>query len=129
MRPTTLRDAQTAIEQISRDFPNAPVVVEVNGIGIGLVRNLRIPSHRLHEHVTSALSKRRMISSLAVAVQNAEVSWDARACPDLDKEMRGYKELDANIRQDCVMALSIGLDNLELIYNSSAGRIGAVQRW
>ena len=92
MRPTTLRDAQVAIEQMARDYPNAPVVVEINGIGIGLVRNLRVPAHRLHEHTTSQLSKRRMVSNLAVAVQNAEVSWDARACPDLDREMRSYKD-------------------------------------
>src|SRR5205085_1372799 len=65
LRPCNLREAQLAIEQTSRDFPTAPVVVEVNGIGIGLVRNLRVPSHRLHEHNTTGLSKRRLISNLA----------------------------------------------------------------
>jgi hypothetical protein len=126
MRPCNLREAQIAIEQISRDFPTAPVVVEVNGIGIGLVRNLRIPSHRLYEHTTSQLSKRRMISNLAVAVQTGEIAWNASQCPDLDREMRGYKTEDANIHQDCVMALGIGLDNTDLVYQPSAGRIGKV---
>jgi hypothetical protein len=123
MRPTNLREAQLAIEQMSRDYPTAPVCVEVNGIGIGLVRNLRIPSHRIYEHNTTSLSKRRMIGNLAVAVQNGEVAWNPKQCPDLDQEMRGYKEDDKAIRQDCVMALAVGLDNLDIIYNPNAGRV------
>jgi hypothetical protein len=128
MRPCNLREAQLAIEQMSRDYPTAPVVIEINGIGIGLVRNLRISSSRIHEHNTTAPSKRRLISNLAIAVQSKQVTWDANACPDLDKEMRGYKEEDANIRQDCVMAVGVGLDNLDLVFNSSAGRLGKVIR-
>ena len=128
MRPTNLREAALAIESVSRDFPNAPVVVEVTGIGIGLVRNLRVPSHRLHEHNTTVLSKRRMIANLAVAVQNGEVAWNPRQCPDLDREMRGYKTEDANIKQDCVMALAVGLDNLDLVLNPNAGRVLGVYR-
>ena len=126
MRPATLREAQLAIEEMSRAFPTAPVVIEVNGIGVGVVRNLRISSHRVHEHNTNTVSKRRMIANLAIAVQSRQVTWDANACPDLDKEMRGYKEEDANIKQDTVMALAVGLDNLDLAYNSSAGRIGRI---
>ena len=128
LRPCNLREAQLAVEQVARDFPHAPVVIEINGIGVGLVRNLRIPSHRVHEHNTNVTSKRRMISNLAIAVQSKEVAWDATAVPELDKEMRGYKEPDDNIRQDTVMSLAIALDNLDLAYEPSAGRVLGVIR-
>ena len=44
------------------------------------------------------------------------------------KELRAYKEDDKNIRQDCVMALAIGIDNLALAYQSRPGQ-ARVMTW
>ena len=126
LRPTTMLDAKTAIEQVARLYPRAPVCVEDNGIGKGLIPNLSVPAWRLHAHNTSALSKPRMISKLALAIQRGGVSWDPEQCPDLDREVRAYKDDDRNIRQDCVLAISIGLDNLGLAWRS---REGGAQVW
>jgi hypothetical protein len=126
LRPTTLREAQLAVEETALAFPTAPVVIENNGIGLGVIRNLRIRSSRVHEHNTGQKTKGRMIANLALAVQSKEVAWDATAVPELDKEMRGYKEPDDNIKQDTVMALAVALDNLDLIHNDESGRLGKI---
>jgi Terminase RNaseH-like domain len=128
LRPTTLLEAQYAIEQMALAYPSAPVVIETNGVGLGVFRNVRVSSSRKHERFTTPKVKRGMVSDLALLVQAKQIAWDATVAPDLDKEMRGYKEEDANIKQDCVMALALAIDNLDLAIESSAGRLGKVIR-
>jgi Terminase RNaseH-like domain len=126
LRPTTLLEAQYAIEQMALAYPTAPVVIETNGVGLGVFRNCRVSSSRKYERFTTPKVKRGMVSDLALLVQAKQIAWDATVAPDLDKEMRGYKEEDANIKQDCVMALALAIDNLDLAIESSAGRLGNI---
>jgi hypothetical protein len=98
------------IERLARDYPRAPVAIEMSGIGAAVRGNLSLPDQRIVEFWTTVRSKARIIGNVAVALQNQELKYDQRQCPNLRTELLGYMSDDEFCVTDCVMSLAIALD-------------------
>ncbi len=112
------------IERLARDYPRAPVALEMSGIGAAVRGNLNLPDDRIVEFWTTPRSKARIIGNIAVALQNQELKFDQDACPNLRTELLGYMSDDEYCVTDCVMSLAVALDQAGSI--PPPGRVIAV---
>jgi hypothetical protein len=112
-----------AINQLHRDWPQAHISIETNAIGYAVFQSVAITESKKHEWITTSMSKTRALGELQYLIEKYNLSFDARACPELDTELRGYRVPDTHIRQDTVMALAIAVANATHAQNPTGGRI------
>jgi hypothetical protein len=112
-----------AINQLHRDWPQAHISIETNAIGYAIFQSVAITDSKKHEWVTTSMSKQRALGELQYLIEKYNFSFDARACSELDTELRGFRLPDTHIRQDTVMALAIAVANATHAHNPTAGRI------
>jgi hypothetical protein len=124
--PATIGSIQTLVAQAHRDWPDAHLLLEDNGLGEGIRENARVPESHFKGIFQSKASKRGMIGELQIHINNEWIIWNPKDCPQLDTEMRAYKAVDENIRQDCVMSLALALEAAASATFPEPGRILAV---
>lgn len=105
----TYPEIQAEIEHVHELYPG-PTVIEDNAAGEAVRENLTLPHRQVEGHKTTGTSKPRMIRKMEAAVENHDVTWDAKAWPILHSEFEAYQLPDDNVVQDCVMAACIGYD-------------------
>jgi hypothetical protein len=115
---------QNVIERKARDFPNAPIAIEQNAMGITVIQNLNLPAHRIIPFTTSALSKARALEGIQYALERGELKAHPDECAQLFTELRNYQIPDEHVQQDSVMALAIACDCAPQVY--AQGRVMAV---
>jgi hypothetical protein len=115
---------QNVIEQKARDFPNAPIAIEQNAMGITVIQNLNLPAHRIIPFTTSALSKARALEGIQYALEQGLLKAHPDECAQLFTELRNYQIPDEHVQQDSVMALAIACDCAPQVY--AQGRVMAV---
>jgi hypothetical protein len=113
-------EIQRAIEKLHGEYPG-PTVIEKNGPGSAVIANLGIPSHELIPFSTTGANKPRIISQLALQVENHEIAWSPRDCPQLSQEMRVYAADDEGLEQDTIMSLAICIDSVKHASGGGAG--------
>jgi hypothetical protein len=121
-------DVQKAIEDMFARWPSAHVSIEDSGIGYPIRQGVKIREERLHGVLTTGVSKPRMLGELQVLIEQQYLRYDAKALPQLDRELRSYTTPDTHITTDCVMALAFAVNGAEHAVQSSAGRILGVYR-
>jgi hypothetical protein len=112
-----------AINQLHRDWPQAHISIETNAIGYAIFQSVAITDSKKHEWITTSQSKTRALGELQYLIEKYNFSFDARACQELDTELRGFRLPDTHIRQDTVMALAIAVASATHAQNPTGGRI------
>lgn len=110
------------IENLHGRWPGLSVI-EDNAAGAAVHSFLKLPEDDVVGFTTSRQSKPLILSEVKYALAAQTLKWNPEECPKLDTEMRVYKLADANIEQDCVMSLAIGVHHGTLDYGSTEGRI------
>lgn len=118
-------------EHIRRDWLDyckgsreSAMYVEANGPGNAALDNVELPEavvERARTHMSKPL-KARMLNNLVSMFEHDALAYSRDACPELDRELRGYQWQDSGIPQDTVMALGIALHDAVAIGRSSRGR-------
>jgi hypothetical protein len=117
-------EIQRAIERKAYEFPNAPLAIEANSMGITVIQNLNLPPHRIIPFTTTALSKARAIEGVASALENQTLRAHPEECAQLIRELRDYQVPDEYVVQDSVMALAIAIDCAPQVF--TLGRVGRI---
>jgi hypothetical protein len=114
---------QREIEQLAADFPNAPVAIEMSGIGAAVRGNLNIPDYLIVEFWTTARSKARIVGAVARELQSETLKFSHEHFPQLATELRGYQDDDTYCVTDCVMSLAIAIDCAAEAHKNGPGRV------
>jgi hypothetical protein len=112
-----------AINQLHRNWPSAHISIETNAIGYAVFQSVAITDSKKHEWITTSMSKQRALGELQYLIEKYNFSFSAEQCPELDRELRGYRTPDTHISQDTVLALAIAVANATHAHNPTAGRI------
>jgi Terminase RNaseH-like domain len=113
----TYPEIQARIEQRSRDFPRAPIVIEANSMGATVIGNLKSPAWQIVPFTTTQVSKARIIEGLSSALENQLLKAHPDDCPALFSELRAYAVPDTYVVQDAVMATAIAIDQAAIVYS------------
>jgi hypothetical protein len=117
---------QGEIEQLAREFPNAPVAIEMSGIGAAVRGNLDVPDYRIIEFWTTQKSKARIIGGVARELQSQTLKFSHKHFPQLRTELAGYQDDDTYCVTDCVMSLAIAIDQAGEAHRLRPGRVMSV---
>jgi hypothetical protein len=128
LKGASVGEVERAIEQVHADWPDAIQVIEENSLGYAILSSVRVRESRLHGFTTTASSKPRLLGELQHLIELHLLRYPADTCPELHKELLGYRLPDTHIRQDTVMSLGIAVFNASLALNPTAGRILGVHR-
>ncbi len=101
--------------------------IEDNGPGQAVRQFTNIPEDQIEGWKTTAQSKPGIIQGVNAALQFQEIKWDPKQCPELDAEMRGYRQKDEHIKQDCVMALAIAMGVGSEAHTSAQAGTGVIR--
>jgi hypothetical protein len=112
-----------AINQLHRDWPTAHISIETNAIGYAVFQSVAITESKKHEWITTSMSKTRALGELQYLIERFNLSFSAEQCPELERELRGYRTPDTHIHQDTVLALAIAVANATHAQNPTGGRI------
>jgi len=123
LSPATVGSIQNLVRQAHLDWPDCKFLFEITGLGRGILPNIRAPESHLQGFETSRASKQGMIGELQLHLARGWLKWIAADAPQLDSEMRGYKEDDKNLTQDTVMSLGIALEAASSSKFPEPGRI------
>lgn len=123
MKTPEVGELTAAINQLHRDFPSAHISVETNAVGWAIFQSIAVTESKKHEWVTTSMSKGRALGELQFLIERYNFSFDPKACPELDSELRGFFLPDGNIRQDTVAALWVAIGNAHHAHNPSGGRL------
>lgn len=103
--------------------------IEDNAAGAAVRSFLKLRDEEVIGFTTNRQSKPVILSEVKYALAAQTLKWSAKECPKLDAEMRLYKLDDANIEQDTVMSLAIGVHHgAEAASEGNGGRILSVVR-
>jgi hypothetical protein len=118
---------QAHVTAVCASYPDAPIVIEQNGVGAVLTDNLAIPNRIVPFHTTNA-SKARLIEAIARKLQHWELQFDRTAMPNLYDELVGYAQPDDHLVQDCVMSLGFAIDQAPEAFSAKnqPGRVMSV---
>ena len=103
-------------------------VIEDNSAGAAVRAFTTLREDECIGFKTTRQSKPVILNETKYTLQSQGIKWKPEECPQLDAEMRTYMLDDANIVQDCVMALAIAIHHGAEASIDSGGRILGVVR-
>jgi len=124
--PSEPYELRAAIEHAYALFP-CLVLIEDNAMGFTLRRDLNLPEQRVQGFNTTPQSKPRILAGLYVEMAQQSLSWPHDACPELTREMYGYRLPDVAIAQDTVLSLALALEAVRLDREKSPGTYRVLQ--
>jgi hypothetical protein len=106
-------EVQGHIEHVAALYPNCLILLEDNGPGYVVSKNLNLPDELVQGFTTGQLSKARILDNLYAELRAQTIKWPHDDCPELTREM--YACRAGKHTPDTVISLALALEAARLV--------------